>query len=69
MTLKELNEIAKKRGESLAQMALAWILRDNNITSVLIGASRPSQILDNIGMLANMTFTQEEREKIDRITK
>ena len=50
-------------------MALAWILRDNDITSVLIGASRPSQILDNIGMLANMTFTQEEREKIDRITK
>ena len=64
-----LNVIAENRGQTLAEMALAWILRDNDITSVLIGASRPSQILDNIGMLANMTFTQEEREKIDRITK
>lgn len=61
--------IAENRGQTLAEMALAWILRDNDITSVLIGASRPSQILDNIGMLKNMTFTQEEREKIDRITK
>ena len=64
-----MNVIAENRGQTLAEMALAWILRDNDITSVLIGASRPSQILDNIGMLANMTFTQEEREKIDRITK
>ena len=67
--VRALNVIAENRGQTLAEMALAWILRDNDITSVLIGASRPSQILDNIGMLANMTFTQEEREKIDRITK
>ena len=67
MTLKELNEIAKKRGESLAQMALAWILRDGDITSVLIGASKPAQILDNIGMLNAPVFTEEERAKIDEI--
>ena len=67
--VRALNVIAENCGQTLAEMALAWILRDNDITSVLIGASRPSQILDNIGMLANMTFTQEEREKIDRITK
>ena len=67
--IRELNGLAAGRGQTLAEMALALILRDNDITSVLIGASRPSQILDNIGMLANMTFTQEEREKIDRITK
>lgn len=62
-----LNEIAKERGQSLAQMALAWILRDGDITSVLIGASRVSQILDNIGMLEHMQFCQEELEKIEDI--
>ena len=62
-----LNELAKERGQSLAQMALAWILRDGDITSVLIGASRASQILDNIGMIDNMQFSQEEREKIEHI--
>lgn len=62
-----LNAIAKERGQSLAQMALAWILRDGDITSVLIGASRASQILDNIGMLENMQFCQEELEKIEDI--
>ncbi len=65
--VRALNEIAKQRGQSLAQMALSWILRDGDITSVLIGASRPSQILDNIGMLKAMEFTKEEREKIDAI--
>ena len=48
-------------------MALAWILRDGDITSVLIGASKPSQILDNIGMLKNTEFSEEERKKIDEI--
>lgn len=48
-------------------MALAWILRDGDITSVLIGASRASQILDNIGMIGNMKFCEEERAQIDRI--
>ena len=65
--INALNEIAKKRGESLAQMALAWILRDGDITSVLIGASKPAQILDNIGMLNAPAFTEEERKKIDDI--
>lgn len=65
--VKKLNELAKERGQSLAQMALAWILRDDDITSVLIGASKPSQILDNIGMIKNTQFSAEEREKIDEI--
>lgn len=65
--LGKLAELAQKRGQSLAQMALAWILRDGDITSVLIGASRPSQILDNVGMLGNMKFDREELEEIDRI--
>lgn len=65
--VRALNELAAQRGQSLAQMALAWILRDGDITSVLIGASKPSQILDNIGMLRNMEFSEEERKKIDEI--
>lgn len=65
--VRALNELAARRGQSLAQMALAWILRDGDITSVLIGASKPSQILDNIGMLRNMEFSEEERKKIDEI--
>lgn len=65
--VRALGEIAGERGQSLAQMALAWILRDRDITSVLIGASKPSQILDNVGMLSNMDFSGEERERIDRI--
>ena len=63
----ELNELAKKRGQSLAQMALAWILRDGDITSVLIGASKPEQILDNLGMLQSAPFSEEERKLIDEI--
>ena len=62
-----LNEIALQRGQTLAQMALAWILRDGDITSVLIGASRASQILDNIGAIKNITFSEEERTRIDEI--
>lgn len=65
--VRKLNELAAARGQSLAQMALAWILRDGDITSVLIGASRPSQILDNIGMIKNTGFSQEERRRIDEI--
>lgn len=65
--VRALGEIARERGQSLAQMALAWILRDRDITSVLIGASKPSQILDNVGMLSNMDFSGEERDQIDRI--
>ena len=64
---QKLNEIASKRGQSLAQMSLAWLYSKEEITSVLIGASRPEQILDNIGMLKNAIFNDEELEKIDRI--
>ena len=65
--VRALNEIAEERGQSLAQMALAWILRDGDITSVLIGASKPSQILDNVGMLSNTDFSAEDRAHIDEI--
>lgn len=66
--IRDLNEIAQERGQSLAQMALAWILRDGIVTSVLIGASKASQILDNIGAIKNTTFSDEEMQKIDAIT-
>lgn len=66
--VKALRKIAAKRGQTLAQMALSWILRDGDITSVLIGASRPSQILDNIGCINNTEFSKEEREAIDNIS-
>ncbi|MBQ0064977.1 MAG: L-glyceraldehyde 3-phosphate reductase [Firmicutes bacterium] len=62
-----LNEMAKQRGQSLAQMALSWNLKDNDVTSVLIGASRPSQILDNIKCIENTSFTEEELRRIDEI--
>lgn len=65
--VQKLGELAAQRGQTLAQMALAWILRDGDITSVLIGASRSSQILDNIGMIRNTSFSEEERKKIDGI--
>ena len=61
-----LTEIAAARGQTLAEMALAWILKDGQVTSVLIGASRPEQILDNIKALDNTTFTAEELEAIDK---
>ena len=63
--IKVLNDIAASRGESLAQMALKWILKDDVITSVLIGASRPQQILDNLKVLESIDFTPEELKKID----
>ena len=65
--VRALNAVAAERGQSLAQMALAWILRDGDITSVLIGASRASQITDNVGMLGNMQFGSEELERIEQI--
>ncbi len=63
--IQNLNQLAAERGQSLAEMALSWVLRDGIVTSVLIGASRPSQIIDNIGALRNTKFTEEELEKID----
>lgn len=65
--IRELNALAQERGQSLAQMALAWILRDGDITSVLIGASKPAQITDNVGMLSNLTFSDAQLQKIERI--
>ncbi len=65
--VRALNEIARERGQSLAQMALAWILRDGDITSVLIGASKPAQIIDNVGMLSNVRFSDEELRRIEEI--
>lgn len=67
--IKQLNEIAKKRGQSLAQMALAWILKDPRITSVLIGASKPEQVTDSIHCLSNITFSAEELEKIESVLR
>ncbi len=63
----KLNEIALQRGQSLAQMALAWVLKDKRITSVLIGASSVKQIEDNVDTLKNTTFTSEELTKIESI--
>ena len=69
LQISALNEVASTRGQTLAEMALSWILRDGIVTSVLIGASKPSQILDNIKALENTSFSKEEQEKIDRITE
>ena len=66
--VRGLNEIAKRRGQTLAEMALAWILKDDAVTSVLIGASKPTQILDNIKALENTTFTAEELAQIDALS-
>lgn len=66
--LIKLNEIASARNQTLAEMALAWILKDSAITSVLVGASRPGQILDNIKALENTSFSKEELAAIDKFT-
>ena len=65
--IRALNDIAAERGQTLAEMALSWILKDGIVTSVLIGASKPSQILDNIKALGNTTFSAEELKRIDEI--
>lgn len=62
--VRQLNEIAKGRGQSLAQMAVAWLLKDPRITSVLVGASSPKQLLDNIGSLKNQQFGADELREI-----
>ncbi len=64
--VKALNEIAKRRGQSLAQMALAWVLRDPRVTTTLIGASSAAQIKENVGALARLDFSQAELAEIDR---
>lgn len=64
-----LNELAAERGQTLAQMALSWILKDSDITSVLIGASRASQIAENVKVIENTAFTAEELKRIDELSK
>lgn len=66
--LNKLNDIATKRGQSLAQMALSWVLRGGTVSSVLIGASRPQQIEENVQAIFKTDFTQEELALIDSIT-
>ncbi len=65
--VRQLNEIAMQRGQKLSQMALAWVLRDDKVTSVLIGASKTAQLDDAVGMLNNGHFSAEERAAIDAI--
>ena len=65
--IRALNELAKERGQSLAQMALSWVLRDGEVTSVLAGASRPEQILDNVKIVGHTGFTAEELSQIENI--
>lgn len=67
MKTSRLNDIAKDRGQSLAQMALSWIYAKDGVTSVLIGASKPEQILDNLKMTDNITFNKDELALIDEI--
>ena len=66
--VRVLSEIAKERNQTLAEMALAWVLKDGIVNSVLIGASKPSQILDNIKAIENTSFTSDELERIDKIS-
>ncbi|MBQ7371384.1 MAG: L-glyceraldehyde 3-phosphate reductase [Blautia sp.] len=66
--ISALNEIAANRGQTLAQMALSWILKDDEVCSVLIGASKPEQILENVVIAGNTDFSKEELEAIDKIS-
>lgn len=66
--IKALTKIAEQRGQTLAETALAWVLKDGAVASVLIGASKPSQILDNIKAIQNTSFSVEELEAIDKIS-
>ncbi|WP_341211635.1 L-glyceraldehyde 3-phosphate reductase [uncultured Limimaricola sp.] len=64
--IRKLNEIAEGRGQTLAQMAIAWVLREGGITTALIGASKPSQVIDCVGAVNNLDFTAEELKLIDQ---
>ncbi|MEE0954473.1 MAG: aldo/keto reductase [Eubacterium sp.] len=66
--IQELNDLAKERGQSLADMALAWVVKDSDVCSVLIGASKPEQIVENVRFLENASFSKEELQEIDRIS-
>jgi L-glyceraldehyde 3-phosphate reductase len=65
----QLNEIAQQRGQSMAQMALAWILKDQRMSSLIIGASKPEQVVDSIQCLNNYDFSNDELNSIERILK
>lgn len=65
-SLRLLNEMAKSRGQTMAQMALSWLLKDRRVTSVLIGASRPEQLEENVQALKNLHFSEDELKQIDR---
>uniref|UniRef100_A0A7C3SMK2 L-glyceraldehyde 3-phosphate reductase n=1 Tax=Dictyoglomus turgidum TaxID=513050 RepID=A0A7C3SMK2_9BACT len=67
--VKKLSEIAKERGQSVAQLALAWVLRNKVVASVIIGASKPSQIEENVNSIKNLDFSEDELRKIDEILK
>jgi L-glyceraldehyde 3-phosphate reductase len=67
--VRKLNELARSRGQSLAQMALAWVLRHDVMTSVLIGASKVSQIEDAVGALQRLDFWADELQKIENVLK
>ena len=67
-SVRALNEMAEARGQSLAQMALAWVLRGGRVTTALIGASRPEQIIDCAGVVNNLDFTEAELARIDEIS-
>ena len=65
--IRALNEVARQRGQTLAEMAVAWVLRDPRVTSALVGASRVSQVEDNVAALKNLKFSAEELRKIDGV--
>jgi L-glyceraldehyde 3-phosphate reductase len=67
--IKQLNTLAEQRGQTLAQMALAWLLKDDRVTSVLIGASKPAQLSDSLKALDNIDFSSEELDNIEQILK
>jgi L-glyceraldehyde 3-phosphate reductase len=69
LKVRKLNEIARARGQTLAQMAIGWVLRHAGVTSALVGASRISQIEDSVAALKNLGFTEEELQNIDGILK
>ena len=64
---RQLNEIAHRRGQTLAEMALAWVLRDERMTSVIVGASSVNQLADNLKALEHLEFTSEELAEIEQI--
>ena len=63
----KLNEIAINRGQNLAQMALSWVLKDNRITSVVLGVSKPNQLADSLQCLENLTFSSDELQSINAV--